>query len=120
MAGAFECLAVDKIAMSGTQIVAFFKALILPILVVAKNGGPSTADELDRVATITAEDIVVQIMQFLGEHEAENNQISFEDIADWYTSGGYEGNQFLELLDTSKWPRDPGARPGEVTPNESS
>jgi hypothetical protein len=31
------------------------------------------------------------------------SSVSFEDVADWYTSGGYQDATWLELLDLSKW-----------------
>ena len=33
----------------------------------------------------------------------QRSSVSFEDIADWYTAGGYQVATWLELLDLSKW-----------------
>ena len=36
-------------------------------------------------------------------NKTEEDDINFEEFADWYTYGGFEVSPWLELLDLKKW-----------------
>ena len=56
-------------------------------------------------ATRVCDECAVWTASRLFSSRANNTEssVSFEDIADWYTSGGFQIATWLELLDLSKW-----------------
>jgi hypothetical protein len=64
-----------------------------------------TNEEVIHVCDKCAIHTSAMLLQFLADSTSSQNITSctFENLADWYTTGGYKTTTWLELLDLSKW-----------------
>jgi Ca2+-binding EF-hand superfamily protein len=84
----------------------YFRAFLCTLLTISGASLEMGSDELTAICDDSA---VWTCSQLLASLQTRGNSrdvvrgCSFEDLADWYTQGGYVVATWLELLDLSKW-----------------
>ncbi len=87
----------------------FFRAFLCALLTLSGTAQSLSSDEIMRIADSTALFACDSVIQATHSSNAQNKSqdqfqgITFDDIADWYTSAGYRIAPWLELLDLTKW-----------------
>ncbi|CAM9388398.1 unnamed protein product [Chrysoparadoxa australica] len=106
LAYGFELLDVDQDdSLPFEGVVRLLRSVLSCLMGVSSSAATMNASELNRVietaAVRTAE--VVLADAAAARSKAQVSSISFDDLARWYTEGGYKMCSWLELLDLSKW-----------------
>jgi len=89
--------------ISKREIWKFFRSFLISVLLLCcPELKPS--DYLHIVADESAVWVVESILGFIAKESNETpSHVSFDDIADWYTSEGSTSSAWIELLDFNKW-----------------
>lgn len=114
LAFAFELMDEDEDGvLSKRGLWRYFRAFLCTLLTISGASLDMLSDELITVCDDCAVWTSSQLLNSLQTKESESVRgCSFEDLADWYTQGGYMVATWLELLDLSKWlPLRPLAEP---------
>ncbi len=85
------------------ELARFLRSFLTVLFVMNQDSSDEAAEEIWKVVDLTALDLTDLV--FGG---GENQYVSFEMFADWYTTGGYRDVPWLELLDLKKWPMEIG------------
>jgi hypothetical protein len=87
----------------------FFRSLLCSLLVLtgsACRDPPYKASRLADPAALWISDAILEyagLEEGLAEGDEDWESASFDHLADWYSSSGYQLSPWLELLDLSKW-----------------
>lgn len=82
----------------------YFRSFLCTLLTLSGTTLDIPMDEATRVVDQCAVWTASKLFSTLDEQsDSPRSSVSFEDIADWYTGGGFEVATWLELLDLSKW-----------------
>jgi hypothetical protein len=109
LATAFDLLDEDSDGvLSRRGLWRFFRAFLCSLLTFSGTAQLLSAEEIMRIADSTALFACDSVIQATAQSKGPNDReaiigISFDNIADWYTSSGYHIAPWLELLDLSKW-----------------
>jgi Ca2+-binding EF-hand superfamily protein len=79
----------------------YFRSFLCVLLTVSGAALDMSTDEIVGVCDDCAVWTSAQLLSSL--EPSVRNGCTFENLADWYTSGGYQVATWLELLDLSKW-----------------
>lgn len=108
LATAFDLLDEDRDGiLSRRGVWRFFRSFLCSLLTFSGTAQTLSADEIMKIADSTALyacDSVIQSTAGSNEQQQDTTVgITFDHIADWYTTTGYRIAPWLELLDISKW-----------------
>jgi hypothetical protein len=78
----------------------YFRSFLCVLLVMIDAPSALTNNDLTRIADGTA---LIACDSVLSLSLNGNSSVTFDDVADWYTTTGYHIAPWLELLDMSKW-----------------
>jgi hypothetical protein len=82
----------------------YFRSFLCALLTLSGATLDIPMDEATRTCDQCAVWTASKLFAALDEHsDRPRSSVTFEDIADWYTEGGYQVATWLELLDLSKW-----------------
>jgi Ca2+-binding EF-hand superfamily protein len=83
----------------------YFRSFLCALLTLSGATLDIPMDEATRICDQCAVWTASKLFAALDEQSPgrPRSSVSFEDIADWYTAGGYQVATWLELLDLSKW-----------------
>lgn len=85
----------------------YFRAFLCTLLTISGASLEMGSDELTAICDDSAVWTCSQLLSSLQNKGNASSDVvrgcSFEDLADWYTHGGYVVATWLELLDLSKW-----------------
>mmetsp|Transcript_15092 Transcript_15092/g.25007 ORF Transcript_15092/g.25007 Transcript_15092/m.25007 type:complete len:815 (-) Transcript_15092:3254-5698(-) len=79
----------------------YFRSFLCVLLTVSGAALDMSTEEIVGVCDDCAVWTSAQLLSSL--HPTARSGCNFENLADWYTSGGYQVATWLELLDLSKW-----------------
>jgi hypothetical protein len=110
LATAFDLLDEDRDGiLSRRGVWRFFRSFLCSLLTFSGTAQTLSADEIMKIADSTALFACDSVIQSTTDSSSEQQQqdttvgITFDHIADWYTTSGYRIAPWLELLDISKW-----------------
>merc|ERR1711871_1259258 len=102
LALAFQLFDSDKDGALGDQELArFLRSFITILFALNEESARSPADQVWQIIDEAALRFAGIIFSEVGL--SSDDKISFEDIANWYTDGGYERIPWLESLNLEKW-----------------
>ena len=81
----------------------FFRSMLCALLVLAGTACQDPPYKASRLADPAALWISDAILEYAATGDEECDSASFDNLADWYSSSGFELSPWLELLDLSKW-----------------
>ena len=81
----------------------YFRSFLSTLLTISGASLDMTSEELNAVCDDCAVWTSSQLLLSLAKERVDVRGCTFEDLADWYTQGGYMVATWLELLDLSKW-----------------
>lgn len=85
----------------------FFRSMLCALLVLTGTACQDPPYKASRLADPAALWISDAILEYAGAVERRNEDelecVSFDHLADWYSSSGFQLSPWLELLDLSKW-----------------
>ena len=81
----------------------YFRTFLSTLLTISGPSLDMTTEELNAICDDCAVWTSSQLLLSLAKERGDVRGCTFEDLADWYTQGGYMIATWLELLDLSKW-----------------
>lgn len=81
----------------------FFRSMLCALLVLTGTACQDPPYKAARLADPAALWISDAILEFGANSDEDCECASFDNLADWYSSSGYQLSPWLELLDLSKW-----------------
>jgi len=104
----FELLDENKDSLVSRQdITRFIQSFLIMLMSVSSSFtqlyGDACSNDSKAISDAIGSGSVWATSQVFDALQPENDNICFDDFAEWYTKGGYQSMPWLELLDLRKW-----------------